>query len=54
MLGMTDKRDIYAELDLRRRILQKMVEQEIFNYFDVWDVIRKFHEGGIAALPFSL
>lgn len=54
MLGMTDKRDIYTELDLRRRILDRMVQEEIFNYFDVWDIIRKFHEGGVAALPFTL
>ena len=54
MLGMTDKRDIYAEVDLRRRILDRMVDEEIFNYFDVWEVIKKFHEGGVGALPFTL
>lgn len=54
MLGMADKRDIYSELDLRRRILERMVQEEIFNYFDVWDVIRKFHEGGVSVLPFTL
>lgn len=54
MLGMVDTRDIYTEMDLRKRILERMVQEEIFNYFDVWDVIRKFHEGGVSSLPFSL
>jgi archaeal flagellar protein FlaI len=54
MIGMVDKRDIYAELDLRRRILERMVQEEIFNYFDVWDVIKKFHQGGVSVLPFTL
>ncbi|MFA6088581.1 MAG: type II/IV secretion system ATPase subunit [Candidatus Woesearchaeota archaeon] len=54
MLGMSDKRDIYTELDLRRRILDRMVQEEIFNYFDVWEVIKRFHEGGVGALPFTI
>jgi flagellar protein FlaI len=54
MLGMTDTRMIYKEMELRRKILDRMVEEKIFNYFDVWDVIKKYHYGGVEALPFKL
>ncbi len=54
MLGYEDTRDIYQDLDLRKRVLQKMVENKIFNYFDVWDVLGKFRNEGVEGLPFSL
>ncbi len=54
MLGYEDTREIYKDLDLRRRILEKMVENKIFNYFDVWNVISKYHTEGTKSLPFSL
>lgn len=54
MLGYEDLRDIYKDLALRKKILQKMVDHKIFNYFDVWDVFTKYKSEGINALPFSL
>jgi archaeal flagellar protein FlaI len=54
MLGYEDTREIYKELDLRKRILEKMVEHKIFNYFDVWNVISKYHTEGEKSLPFSI
>jgi flagellar protein FlaI len=54
MLGMTDTRLIYKELDVRKKILEKMIELKIFNYFDVWEVIKKYHYGGVEGLPFKL
>lgn len=54
MQGMTDTREIYNEMDLRRRILDKMVEHKIFNYFDVWNVLKNYHYGGKSTLPFSI
>ncbi len=54
MLGYKDTRDIYKELELRKRILEKMVEHKIFNYFDVWDVISRYKSEGKKALPFQL
>ena len=53
-LGYQDTRDIYKELDLRRRILEKMVDNKIFNYFDVWNVISRYENEGVESLPFSL
>jgi hypothetical protein len=43
MIGLEDTRDIYKEMELRRRIIDKMVEHEIFNYFDVWELIKNYH-----------
>jgi archaeal flagellar protein FlaI len=54
MLGYEDTRDIYKDIELRKRILQKMVENKIFNYFDVWNVISKYHTEGVNSLPFTL
>ena len=54
MLGYDDTRDIYKDLELRRKILQRMVENKIFNYFDVWNVISKYQNEGLAGLPFTV
>jgi flagellar protein FlaI len=54
MLGYEDTREIYKDLDLRRRILERMVENKIFNYFDVWAVLSKYHEEGLEGLPFTI
>ena len=54
MLGMTDTREIYKELNKRTIILKKMVENKIFNYFDVWELIKNYHFKGEKALPFSI
>ena len=54
MLGYEDTREIYKDLDLRKRILEKMVEHKIFNYFDVWNVISKYYTEGVNSLPFNL
>ncbi|MBU0762813.1 MAG: type II/IV secretion system ATPase subunit [Candidatus Altiarchaeota archaeon] len=54
MLGFTDLREIYAEITLRSTILKKMVENKIFNYFDVWEVIKGYYFQGKDALPFRI
>jgi archaeal flagellar protein FlaI len=54
MQGFEDTREIYKDLDLRKRILEKMVENKIFNYFDVWAVLSKYYEEGQEALPFTV
>ena len=54
ILGYQNTRDIYKDMDLRRKILDKMVENQIFNYFDVWEIIKKFRADGVEALPFKL
>ncbi|MFP4112164.1 MAG: type II/IV secretion system ATPase subunit [Candidatus Woesearchaeota archaeon] len=54
MQGYTDTREIYTEMDLRKRILEKMIENKIFNYFDVWEVLKNYHYGGKSTLPFTI
>ncbi|MFW5865728.1 MAG: ATPase, T2SS/T4P/T4SS family, partial [Nanoarchaeota archaeon] len=52
--GMTDPRMIYDELSRRKKILLKMVEEKIFDYFDVWDILNYFHSSGEDDLPFQI
>jgi flagellar protein FlaI len=54
ILGYEDTRRIYAELDTRRRIIEKMIELEIYDYFEVWKILKQFHEEGIKGLPFAV
>ena len=37
-------RKIYDELEMRAQIIQKLVENKVFNYYDVWKVISKIYE----------
>lgn len=53
-LGYTDPKRIYNEMDLRAKILKRMIEEDILDYFEVWEVLKKFHAGGVKALPFKL
>jgi len=51
LLGYEDPRQIYEELEKRARIIDAMVENKIFNYFDVWNVIKGYvHTGKV---PFN-
>ncbi len=54
ILGYQDTREIYKELELRTRIIQKMIENQVFDYFAVWDLLKKFHEEGLRGLPFTV
>lgn len=52
--GFEDPRQIYEEMFLRARILQRMVELKIFNYYEVTKVIWSFYKKGLQGLPFKL
>lgn len=54
MLGYQNTRDIYKDMDLRKKIIEKMIENQIFNYYDVWEIIKKFNLDGKAGLPFTI
>ncbi len=54
MQGYTDTREIYKEMDMRKRIIEKMIENKIFNYFDVWNLLRNYYFGGKETLPFDI
>ncbi|MBP1910945.1 type II/IV secretion system ATPase subunit [Thermococcus stetteri] len=52
--GYEDPKDIYNELFLRARILQRMVELGITNYWDVYREIKAFYMKGIEGLSFRI
>lgn len=54
MLGYENTRDIYRDMEIRRKIIEKMIENQIFNYYDVWNIIKKFRLDGIDGLPFKI
>lgn len=53
-LGYEDKRQIYEDLFLRAKVLDKMIEHGITEYYDVLDVIWSFQEKGVEGLPFGV
>ncbi len=53
-LGYADKKKIYKELDLRAKVLERMVEQSITDYYKVKDIIWAYERNGIEGLPFSV
>ncbi len=52
--GYEDPRQIYEEMMLRARILERMVELKIFDYYEVVKAIWNFYKKGIEGLPFRL
>jgi len=52
--GYEDPKDIYDELFLRARIIEKMVELKIFNYWDVYREIKAFYQRGLEGLSFRI
>lgn len=52
--GFTDLSRIYQEFDLRKRILQKMIEEKIFDYYTVLQYIWTFYKKGIEGLPIPI
>lgn len=52
--GYEDPKEIYNELFLRARILQRMVELGITNYWDVYREIKAFYQRGIEGLSFRI
>lgn len=53
-LGLPDPKEIYAELELRAKIISKMWEHKLFNYFEVWDVLKNYYYWGKESLPFDI
>ena len=54
LLGYKDVRDIYNELTFRASIIDKMIKEGIFNYFDVWEIVKSYYYKGKEGLPFSV
>jgi flagellar protein FlaI len=54
MAGLTDPMQIYEEFDRRKHILQRMLEEKIFDYYEVVQFIWTFYREGEKALPISI
>jgi len=53
-IGYEDKRKIYEDMELRTKIIEKICQLKIFDYFELLDIVKKFYAGGVGALPFRL
>jgi len=54
MAGLTDPMQIYEEYDRRKHILDRMIEEKIFDYYEVVQFIWTFYREGEKALPISI
>jgi flagellar protein FlaI len=54
MAGYTDPMQIYDEYDRRKHILERMVEEKIFDYYEVVQFIWTFYREGEKALPITV
>jgi flagellar protein FlaI len=54
MAGLADPTKIYDEFDRRKLILERMVEEEIFDYYEVVQFIWTYYREGEKGLPISI
>jgi archaeal flagellar protein FlaI len=54
MVGLDDPMKIYDIYDQRKYILQRMVEEKIFDYYEVVQFIWTYYRQGINGLPISI
>lgn len=52
--GFDDKRMIYDELSLRAKILTRMVEENVLDYYKVRDIIWGYQAKGLEGIPFEV
>jgi len=54
MVGLSDPMQIYDEFDRRKHIIERMVEEKIFDYYEVVQFIWTFYREGEKGLPISI
>ena len=52
--GLTDVSKIYEEFDKRKQIMQRMVEEKIFDYYEVVQFIWTYYRDGLKGLPITI
>ena len=52
--GLTDVSKIYEEFDKRKQIMQRMVEEKIFDYYEVVQFIWTYYRDGLKGLPITV
>lgn len=53
-MGLKDPREIYDIMKKRTRIVERMLENNIMDYFEVVKLLKKYTEDGDRSLPFSI
>ena len=53
-LGYPHKKQIYDDLDVRTRVIEALVENNIFDYHEVKDAIHAFQLSGVEGLSFGI
>ena len=53
-MGLSDSRDIYGIMKKRTRIIQRLIDNKIFDYFEVVKLLKNYYEEGEKSLPFSI
>lgn len=54
LAGFKNAMDIYEEFDRRKHILDRMIEEKIFDYYEVVQFIWTYYRDGIQGLPISI
>jgi len=52
--GYADLTKIYGDYDLRKRVLERMIEEKILDYYEVVQFIWTFYREGVKGLPISI
>jgi flagellar protein FlaI len=53
-MGLADRRQIYEILDERAKIIERLVQERIFDYHEVNEIIKAYRLNGLEGLPFSI
>jgi flagellar protein FlaI len=54
LAGFQNPMDIYEEFDRRKHILDRMIEEKIFDYYEVVQFIWTYYREGVKGLPISI
>lgn len=52
--GYRDKREIYDELTIRARLLDAMVQHEIFDFMETFELVKAYREHGLKGITFGI
>ncbi len=52
--GFRDPMKIYDEFDIRKKILERMIEEKIFDYYEVVQFIWTYYREGVKGLPITI
>ena len=54
LAGFQNAMDIYEEFDRRKHILERMLEEKIFDYYEVVQFIWTYYREGVSGLPITI